>query len=146
MTLALKFGDKNWTAFHEKVCADFDKALQGPDEDWLLLANEYEQWEPDFLGDNEMTATQRKAQVQKTAFQVYLGLWSRRLAGEAEIPPKLSSLPADVVLRCLQKHQDMIPMYLHSKMILDHFFLELREGFKRGQLLDRPFMDLAVQI
>jgi hypothetical protein len=146
MALALKLGDERWEVFRDKVCADLDRALQGPDEDWLLLVNEYEQWEPEFLGENEMTATQRKAQVQQTALQVYLGLWSRRLAGEEPIPPKLSSLRPESVLKCLQKHQDMIPMYLHSKMILDHLFLELREGFQRGELADRPFMDLAVEI
>jgi len=146
MVQALKSGNKDWTDFRDKVCADFDKALLGGDEDWLLMVNEYEQWEPEFLGDAEMTTTQRKAEVQKAAFQVYIGLWSRRLAGEVEIPAKLSYLPADSVLKCLQKHRDMIPMYLNSKMILDHLFLELREGFKKGSLTDRSFMDLAVQI
>src|SRR5258708_1272185 len=41
MALALKFGDGNWTQFRDKVCSDFDKALQGPDEGWLALAADY---------------------------------------------------------------------------------------------------------
>lgn len=146
LTLALKLGDENWTLFRDKVCVDFDKALQGPDEEWLALVGEYDQWEPDFLGDEEMTATQRKSQVLKAALQVYLGLWSRRLSGEVEIPAKLSYLPADQVLKCLQKHQDMIPVYLGTKMIMDHLFLELRDGFKKGALENRSFMEMSVQI
>jgi hypothetical protein len=61
------------------------------------LVNEYDQWEPEFLGDAEMTATQRKGKVLTAAFQVYLGLCApERLSGEErEIPARLSSLPAD---------------------------------------------------
>ncbi|HJT22944.1 MAG TPA: hypothetical protein VJ873_00090 [bacterium] len=146
LTLALKLGDEAWAQFRDKVCADFDRALQGPDEEWLALVNEYDQWEPDFLEDVERTATQRKSEVLQAALQVYLGLWSRRLAGEAQAPTKLSSLPPDAVLKCLQKHQDMIPMYLNAKMILDHLFLELREGFKKGGIANQSFMELSVQL
>jgi hypothetical protein len=146
MTLALKLGDEVWKEFRDKVCSDWDKALQGPDEEWLALSTEYDKWEPDFLDDRERTATQRKAEVLTAAFQVYLGLWSLRLSGEVKIPAKLSSLPPDVVLRCLQKHQDMVPTHLNAKMILDHLFLELREGFKKGGLLNKSFMELSVQI
>jgi DNA polymerase III subunit delta' len=146
MTLALKLGDKSWAEFRDKVCADWDRALQGPDEEWLALVAEYDQWEPDFLEEREVTATQRKAEVLTAAFQVYLALWSRRLSGEVEIPAKLSSLTVGAILKCLQKHQDMIPMYLNSKMILDHLFLELREGLKKGTLLGQSFMELSVQI
>ncbi len=146
LTLALKLGDPAWAQFRDKVCTDFDKALQGPDEEWLALVNEYDQLEPDFLGDEERTATQRKSEVLQAALQVYLGLWSRRLSAEAQVPAKLTSLAPDKVLKCLQKHQDMIPMYLNTKMILDHLLLELREGFQKGELLDRSFMELSTQI
>lgn len=146
LALALKFGDPHWTGFRDKVCSDFDRALQGPEEEWLALAGEYDQWEPEFLGDAEMTATQRKAEVLKAAFQVYLGLWSRRLSGVEAIPDKLSSLPAGSVLKCLQKHQDMIPVYLGAKMIFDHMFLELREGFKKGGMIHQSFIEMSVQI
>ncbi len=146
LALALKLADENWAEFRDKVCGDFDKALQGPDEEWLSLVSEYDQWEPDFLGDREMTATQRKGEVLTAAFQVYLALWSRRLSGGAEIPARLVSLPSDVVLKCLQKHQDMIPTNLNSRMILDHLFMELREGFKRGELLNRSFSEMSVQL
>lgn len=146
MTLALKFGNPDWTQFRDKVCSDFDQALQGSDELWLTLGSEYDKWEPEFLGEREWTATQRKAEVLKAAFQVYLGLWSRRLSGEVEIPAKLSSLTPDKVLKCLQKHQDMIPTYLNAKMLLDHLFLELREGFQKSELDDRSFLELSTQI
>lgn len=146
LTLALKLGDEAWAQFRDKVCSDFDRTLQGPDEEWLALVNEYDQWEPDFLEDVERTATQRKSEVLQAALQVYLGLWSGRLSGEVKVPEKLTSLPPDAVLRCLQKHQDMIPMYLNAKMILDHLFLELREGFKKGSILNQSFMELSVQI
>ena len=145
-TLALKLGDEAWAQFRDKVCSDFDRALQGPDEEWLALVNEYDQWEPDFLEDKERTATQRKAEVLQAALQVYMGLWSRRLKGEEQIPTKLTSLPPDVVLKCLQKHQDMIPTNLNTKMILDHLFLELMEGFKKGELLNQSFVELSVQL
>jgi DNA polymerase III subunit delta' len=36
LALALKLGDENWAQFRDKVCSDFDKALQGPEEEWLL--------------------------------------------------------------------------------------------------------------
>ncbi len=52
LALALKMSDENWAQFRDKVCGDFDKALQGPDEEWLSLVSEYDQWEPDFLGDS----------------------------------------------------------------------------------------------
>lgn len=145
MTLALKLGDPAWKEFRDKVCSDWDKALQGPDEDWLALSTEYDKWEPDFLDERERTATQRKAEVLKAAFQVYLGLWSRRLTGEVKVPTPLATLPPEKVLKCLQKHQDVVPQYLNAKMVLDHLFLELREGFKKGELLDRSFMELSVQ-
>ena len=146
LALALKYGDGNWREFRDKVCADWDKVLQGPEEEWLALVGEYDKWEPEFLSEAERTATQRKAEVITAAFQVYLGLWSRRLSREVEIPPKLTSLPADVVLRCLQKHQDMILTNLSAKMILDHLFLELREGFQKGEIPNQSFMEMAVKI
>lgn len=146
LALALKYGDGNWREFRDKVCADFDKALQGPEEEWMALVSEYDKWEPEFLSEGERTATQRKAEVLAAAFQVYLGLWSRRLAQEVETPQKLKSLPGDVVLKCLQKHQDMIPTNLNAKMILDHLFLELREGFQKGEITNGSFMEMAVKI
>ena len=146
LTLALKLGDEAWAQFRDKVCSDFDRAFQGPDEEWLALVNEYDQWEPDFLEDVERTATQRKSEVLQSALQVYLGLWLRRLSGEVPVPGKLSSLPPEEILKCLQKHQDMIPRYLNTKMILDHLFLELREGIKKGELSNPSFMEMSVQI
>ena len=146
ITQALKFENEDWKQFRDKVCADFDRGLQGPDGDWLEIASEYEKWEPDFLGQTEMTATQRKAAVLDAAFQVYMALWSRRLSGEVEIPRKLSTLPVDAVLKCLQKHQDIIPQFLGPKMILDHLFLELREGFEKGVLENLSFMELSTKI
>lgn len=146
LTLALKLGDPAWSQFRDKACSDFDGALQAAGDEWLALVNEYDQLEPDFLGDVERTATQRKSEVLTAALQVYLGLWSQRLGGQAEIPAKLTSLPPDAVLKCLQKHQDMVPMYLSTKMIMDHLFMELREGFQKGELLDRSFMELSTQI
>jgi hypothetical protein len=146
LALALKFGDGSWTLFRDKVCADWDKALLGSDAEWLSLVGEYDKWEPEFLEERERTATQRKAEVFHAAFQVYLGLWSRRLSGGLETPAGLANLPTEAVLRCLQKHQDMIPTNLNARMILDHLFLELREGFRTGELANRPFMEMAVDI
>jgi hypothetical protein len=146
LTLALKLGDEAWVQFREKACSDFDKALQGADEEWLAVVNDYDQLEPNFLEDVERTATQRKSEVLQAVLQVYLGIWSLRLGGQAEVPAKLTALSPDKVLKCLQKHQDMIPMYLNTKMIMDHLFLELREGFRTGELPDQSFMELSVQL
>jgi hypothetical protein len=147
LVLAMKAGDENWVSFRIKVCEDFDKAFQGPDEIWLELGTEYDKWEPEFLGEEELTATQRKAKVHQAALQFYINLWSRRLAGEASIPTALSKLPAEQILRCLQKHQDMIETSnLGTKMIMDHLFLELKEGLKKGLVDHRSFMELSVQI
>jgi hypothetical protein len=144
MALALKMGDPVWMGFRDKVHSNMDGALQRSDDLWLNLSTEYDKWEPEFLEEKERTANQRKAEVLTAVFQVYMGLWSRRLAGGAEIPVPLSSLPADVVLMSLQKHQDMIPSNLSPKMILDHLFLELREGFRTGKLINRSFTEMAV--
>jgi hypothetical protein len=147
LTLAMKLGNEIWSDFRKKVCEDFDKAIQGSDEIWLGLGNEYDKWEPDFLGDEEITASQRKDKVHQAALQFYINLWSRRFAGEEPIPTGLSRLPAEQVLRCLQKHQDMISTTnLGTKMIMDHLFLELKEGLKKGSVDDRSFMELSVQI
>jgi len=146
LVLAMKAGDPSWVEFREKVCEDMDRALQGKDMEWLRLVGEYDQWEPDFLGDDELTATQRKSQVHQAVLQVYINLWSRRLAGSIPIPPALANLPPEQILRSLQKHQDMIPAYLGTKMIMDHLFMELREGLKKGQIDQRSFIELAVQI
>lgn len=146
LTLAMKAGDENWINFRKKVCEDMDKALREPDEIWLGLVSEYDQWEPEFLGDEELTASQRKARVHQAALQVYINLWSRRLTGDAAIPTDLTNLPPEQILRCLQKHQDMIQTNLGTKMIMDHLFLELKEGLKKGLVDDRSFMELSVQI
>ena len=146
LVLAMKAGDENWVSFRKKVCDDFDKALQGRDEVWLELDSEYDKWEPEFLGDEELTANQRKGQVHQAALQVYINLWFRRLVGGASIPRGLTNLAPDQILRCLQKHQDMIQTNLGTKMIMDHLFLELKEGLKKGQVDGRSFMELSVQI
>lgn len=145
LTLAMKAGDENWISFRKKVCEDMDKAIRGLDEIWLGLVSEYDQWEPEFLGDEELTATQRKARVHQAALQVYINLWSRRLTDDV-IPTGLTNLPPEQILRCLQKHQDMIQTNLGTKMIMDHLFLELKEGLKKGHVDDRSFMELSVQI
>lgn len=146
MSQALKSADKEWNDFRDKVCADFDRGLSGPEAGWLAISNEYEKMEPDFLGDRERTATQRKAEVLNAAFQAYLGLWTGRLRGNLETPAKLASLPPDIVLKCLQKHQDMVPTNLNARMILDHLFLELRDGFEKGGSRNRPFVEAALEI
>ncbi len=146
LTQALREADPDWVSFREKVKSDLDRVMAGPDGDWLALTTEYEQWEPDFLGDAILTATQRRAVVLKTALQIYLGFWRKRLNGEMDVPSCFSTLPPERVLACLQKHQDMVETNLSTRMILDHLFLELREGFQKGGLSDKSFIDLAVQI
>jgi hypothetical protein len=146
LVMAVKAGDENWMSFRKKVSDDFDKALQASDAVSLGLASEYDQWEPEFLGEEELTATQRKGQVHQAALQVYINLWSRRMAGETSIPQGLTKLPPDQILRCLQKHQDMIQTNLGTKMIMDHLFLELKDGFKKGRVDDRSFMELSVKV
>jgi hypothetical protein len=145
LILAMKASDENWISFRKKVCEDMDKSLRGPDEVWLGLVSEYDQWEPEFLGDEELTATQRKARVHQATLQVYINIWSRRLAGDV-IPTGLTNLPPEQILRCLQKHQDMIQTNLGTKMIMDHLFLELKEGLKKGNMDNRSFMELSVRI
>lgn len=146
LTLALRESDPDWVSFREKVRADMDRALAGMDEGWLLLGTEYDKWEPEFLEEREETASQRKSRVLRYILQTYITLWNLRLMGSAEIPDKLKGLPADKVLKCLQKHQDMTPTHLQPRMILDHLFMELREGFQKGALDDRPFSEMAVEI
>jgi DNA polymerase-3 subunit delta' len=146
MIQALREADPDWVSFREKVQSDLDRALTDPDEEWLSLVTEYDKWEPDFLEEREETPTQRKARVLRNILQVYITLWDRRLAGNAEIPKKLGSLPPGDVLKCLQKHQDLISTNLQARMILDHVFMELREGFQKGEMDNRTFTELSVEI
>ncbi len=146
MTLALKFADPTWAQFTDKVKTDFDRALSGNDGDWLQTALNYEQMEPEFFENEEWTAAQRKAEVAKAALRIYTGIWNRRLFGSEVIPAKLQTLPPEQVLRSLQKHLDIIPAYLSARMVLDHLFMELRDGFKKGEIIFTPFIDQAVQI
>jgi hypothetical protein len=137
--LALRAAQKEWVEFRDKVCRDLDGALTGPDGRWLALGAEYEKWEPEILGEGEMSAAQRKADVLAAVLRTYTGLWSRRAAGEEPVPEGLAALPPDRILACLQHHRDLIPTHLGPKMILDRLFLELREGLSRGELRDRSF-------
>jgi hypothetical protein len=146
LTEALWMADSQWVAFQEKVCAEMDGAMGGGDGLWLALGSEYDAWEPEWLPDTEMTATQRKIMVLGAVFQVYTNLWSRRMRGEDETPKALATLPADQVLRSLQKHRDILEQNLGAKMVMDHLFLELRDGLKKGVLEQASFMELSTQI
>jgi DNA polymerase III delta' subunit len=146
LVLALKFADPVWAAFTAKVQLDFDRALTGNDGDWLQIALNYEQLEPEFFENEEWTAAQRKAEVAKASLRIYTGIWNKRLFGSEAIPAKLQGLPPEQVLRSLQKHLDIIPAYLSARMVYDHLFMELRGGFKKGEILFTPFIDQAVQI
>jgi DNA polymerase-3 subunit delta' len=146
MTLALQFANQDWMDFVAKVQVDFDRALTGGEDDWLQTASLYDQMEPDFLEEETLTASQRKAEVAKAALRIYAGIWNRRLLNQDSIPNHLGSLPPDQVLRSIQKHLDIIPSYLSPRMVLDHLFLELREGFKKGEIVPTSFIESAVQI
>ncbi len=146
LSLALKSADPAWAQFTAKVQVDFDRALTGGDGDWLQTALHYEQMEPEFFENEEWTAAQRKAEVAKAALRVYAGLWNRRLLASELIPPPLQTLAPEMVLRSLQKHLDIIPAYLSSRMVLDHLFVELRAGFKTGEIHFTSFADEITQI
>lgn len=144
ITLALREADPAWKEFREKVEKDLDQVLQGPEEGWLALSTEYDQWEPDVLDDSERTATQRKAQVLNLAFGVWTNLWVRRSAGQSPVPKAWEVFHAADVLKCLSLHQQMVPTNLQARMILDHLFMELRDGAKRGELRNRPLTELTI--
>jgi hypothetical protein len=147
ITLALRAADPVWMDFRQKVQEDWDRGLGGNEEDWLMLANEYDQWEPDILDDRERTATQRKSLVLQEAFSVVVGLWERRLLGEAPIPERLKGFPPIDVLKSVQRHQDLAnETTLSLKMVMDHLFMELRDGLKRGGLAHHSVGESAVQI
>lgn len=146
LTLALKFADPHWMDFTGKVQADFDRALTGGEEAWLQTATQYDQMEPDFLEEQTLSAAQRKAEVAKAALRTYAGVWNRRLLNPESIPGPFKNLPPDQVLSSLRKHLDIIPSYLSPRMVLDHLFLELREGLKTGKISQVSFIESAVQI
>ncbi len=126
LTLALREADPAWKGFREKVEKDLDVALMGPEEGWLTLGSEYEKWEPEVLGDEERTATQRKFEVMTLVFDAWTRLWNRRVGGESPLPETWNDLLAEDVLKSLTIHQSMIPTNLPARMILDHLFLELK--------------------
>jgi hypothetical protein len=146
LTLGLKFGNKDWVEFHDKIQTEWDKALQGGDGIWLGLGNELNKLDPEFLELGEVSAAVRQNAVLNEAFWIYLTLWSQRLFGKVETPENLSTLTPDKVMKCINKHRDLLQTTIPAKMIFDHFFLELGRGFETGELEDRPFMDLAVDI
>lgn len=146
LALALKSADPAWVEFTTKVKSDFDRALTGGDGDWLQIALQYEQMEPEFFENEEWTAAQRKAEVAKAALRVYTSLWNRRLLNAASVPTQLQTLAPEAVLQSLRKHLDIIPAYLSARMVLDHLFLELREGFQKGEINFVSFMDEVARI
>jgi hypothetical protein len=144
ITLALREADPQWWEFRDKVEKDLDLVLSGPEEGWLALAGEYDQWEPDILDDREKTATQRKTQVLSLAFEVWTGLWRKRIGGESPLPPRWGSLPSSDVLQSLSRHQEMVSTNLQARMILDHLFMELRDGVQKGEINHRPLTELTI--
>lgn len=144
LTLALREADPQWREFRDKVEKDLDMVLSGPEEGWLALAGEYDQWEPDILDDRERTATQRKTQVLALAFEVWTGLWRKRIGGEAPLPPHWGGLPPADMLQSLSRHQEMIFSNLQARMILDHLFMELRDGVQKGEINHRPLTELTI--
>jgi DNA polymerase III delta prime subunit len=144
ITLALREADPPWQEFRNKAESDLDKVLMGTEEGWLALSSEYDQWEPDILGDLERTATQRKAQVLTLAFEVWTSLWRRRVGGESPLPKAWGPLAPAEVLQSLSRHQEMINTNLQARMILDHLFLELRDGIQKGEIQHRSLTELTI--
>ena len=144
MTLALREADPQWREFREKVEKDLDQVLSGAEEGWLSLSSEYDQWEPEILEDVERTATQRKTQVLTLVFEAWTNLWRKRIGGLVPLPSRWSGLnPADV-LQSLSRHQEMLSTNLQARMILDHLFLELRDGIQKGEMSHRPLTELTI--
>jgi len=144
MTLALREADPQWREFRDKVEKDLDQALLGPEEGWLALSSEYDQWEPEILDDTDRTATQRKTLVLSLVFEAWISLWRKRIGEEAPLPPRWGGLPHADVLQSLSRHQEMINTNLQARMILDHLFMELREGIQRGEMSHRPLTELTI--
>lgn len=144
LTQALRSNDPEWADFREKVRADLDRGLLGSDLDWLSVSQEYEKWEPGVLEEGEKTATQRKAELAFLVFQAYAGLWMARRAGAEPIPAGLSSLSPDLALKAIQVHQDLLSTNLGMKMIMDRFFLGLREALVKGALPVKPLVETAL--
>ncbi|HET9870348.1 MAG TPA: hypothetical protein VFR02_07630, partial [bacterium] len=61
-------------------------------------------------------------------------------------PKGLEALPPEQALRSVQKHLDILPAYLSPRMVLDHLFLELREGLQKGEVPSFSFTDELSQI
>jgi hypothetical protein len=146
LTLALRSADPEWIEFREKVRADLDRGLSGTDLDWLLVGQEYEKWEPGVLGERERTATQRKAELGSLALQVYLGLWTARRDGNEPIPQNLAGLLPELAIRAIREHQDLLDTNLGLKMVLDRFFMQLREARAKGVLPEKPLVGTILGI
>jgi DNA polymerase III delta' subunit len=143
---ALQFSDSRWDDFSTKVVADFDRSLSSHAALFIACIHEYEQWEPDILEISGVTPTQRKSRVFQTALQVYSRIWERRLRGEESIPASLDLLAPIFVLECLQQHIDLLETYLSPRMIIDHFFITLRNGFQTGYLEKKSLFDWVAQL
>jgi DNA polymerase-3 subunit delta' len=144
LTLALREADPEWREFRDKVEKDLELVLSGPEEGWLALSSEYDQWEPEILDDTDRTATQRKTQVLALVFEAWTNLWRKRVGGAEPLPPKWGALPPMDVLQSLSRHQEMIFSNLQARMILDHLFMELRDGAQKGEINHRPLTELTL--
>jgi hypothetical protein len=144
LTRALLYADPSWRAFLEKAPIDFDRALEGDEDSWMRVVDEYDKLDPGFWEDDDLTAGQRKNRVAEEFLRSTLAAWDvkTREQGTGAEPGR----PDPVLVRAsLQRHLDWLSSNLSARMVLDHLFLEVREIARTGRSEQVPWMDSAFQ-
>jgi DNA polymerase III delta' subunit len=136
---AFAYTDPAWRAFLDKAPKDFDQALQGGDVSWLKVVDEYDQLDPGFWEDEDLSAAQRKSRVAEEFLRASLAAWG------GTTRDSLPSLDAVLIRSSIRRHLDWLSGNLSARMVLDHLFLETREIAKTGRYEPATWMDTTLR-
>lgn len=140
LTRAFAYADPAWRAFLDKAPTDFASGLRGGDMEWMKVTDEYDQLDPGFWEDEELTASQRKSRVASEFLRAVLSALDP-LTGAGGV------FPGDPVLlrEAVRRHLDLLSGNLSSRMVLDHLFLEAREIIRVGRYEPQTWMDTLLR-
>jgi DNA polymerase III delta prime subunit len=141
---AFLYADADWRAFLDKAPVDFSKALEGDDESWMRVVDEYEKLDPGFWDDEDLTAAQRKKKVAEEFLRAALVSWDTRVR-ENRSGKALPTVDPTLVRASIRRHLDWLSGNLSVRMVLDHLFMEVRDIVRTGRNEPLSWMDSALR-
>jgi hypothetical protein len=141
---ALLYSDPAWRAFIDKAPVDFARALEGDDDSWMRVVDEYDKLDPGFWDEEEVTAAQRKRRVAEEFLRASLASWDTRVRESGSGKGGSGSDPT-LVRSSIRRHLDWLSGNLSARMVLDHLFLEVREIIRTGKSEPLSWMDSALR-